>query len=83
MIITIKKKFKLEHCPFCGSKNLKDVSNAEFPCMYQCACGKIIAVEFDKDTLREDCVYLNRKGFCWSKRGKPDCKNCKGVYRVE
>ena len=81
-IITIKKKFKLEYCPFCGGTQLEDVSNLEYPCMFECSCGKVTAVEFDGDVLKKDCVYLNRKGFCWSKRGKPDCEKC-GDYRVE
>ncbi len=79
-MILIRKRM-LDKCPFCQGTDLKDVSNEEYPCMYQCSCGKITAVECDADTLKTDCVYLNEVGLCWSK-GKPDCLNC-NEYRVE
>ena len=49
--ITIRKKYKLETCPFCMGKDLTDVSNQEYSHMFECnnkKCGKITAVEFDK-----------------------------------
>lgn len=86
MTIFIRQKFDrkkhLPSCPFCQADDFEDVSNEEFPHMFKCKkCGKISAVEFDADTIKSDCVYLNKSGLCWSK-GKPKCSNCLD-YRVE
>ena len=46
--ILIRKKHKLKECPFCKKSDFTDVSNVEYPCMYECNdCGKITAVQFD------------------------------------
>ena len=50
MTIFIRKPFNLEgfECPACESKKLEDVSNIEYPNMFECSdCGIITQVKFD------------------------------------
>ena len=50
-MILIRKKYKLEQCPFCKGGDFKDVSNVEYSNMFECIdCGKITQVKFDLES---------------------------------